>query len=160
MPARLTLAVALALSGPVVVLVALELAGGSNRPRPQYLLFPRGSQVPGTCTPFCEGSAELKWEYRVAWIGFALGLIGALLLLAIVGRRSLPRSTAYGSLAAVSGVAVVAAAWLALKSIEFCFGSLGCSPRPWDAFELVAVALLAQGVALVPVGALARRLRE
>jgi hypothetical protein len=102
----------------------------------------------------------LEAEYRAAWIGLALGLVGAAPVLLIVGLRPTSRRRAYSLVGAISGSALLAAAVIALTSLDLELTSGGSEPDPQDAFDRVALALFVEARALVPIGILARRLRE
>jgi hypothetical protein len=169
---RLTVALAAALAGPLVVIGALEHAGGSERPRPHHGLLEPGAAcltevperasvtvVPAIACPDIF-PPELSGDYRAGWIGVGIGLVGAALLLVVVGRRSVSRLAAYGSLAGDAAVCVFAAFMIAASSLESCL-LFGCGlPPPWDPFQRAALVLVVQGIAVVPLAAILRRLRD
>ncbi len=170
--AALAVAVALALGGPWIVLVAFGSAGGGDRPRPHVGLLEKGVGCLSdtrdyrlqttTPAPTCPDilPPELEAEYRAAWIGLALGLVGAALVLLIVGLGKPRGRSAYWLLGAISGTALLASAVIALSSLNLEFTSGGSEPDPRDAFDRVALVLFVEALALVPIGILARRLRE
>jgi hypothetical protein len=168
----LAAAVVLALGGPWFVLVAFDSAGGGDRPRPHVGLLEPGvgclsdsrdyrvqTTIPApTCPDILPPGLEA--EYRATWIGFALSLVGAALVLLMVGLRPTSRRRAYSLVGAISGSALLAAAVIALASLDLELTSGGSVPDPWDAFDRVALALFVEGLALVPLGVVVRRLRE
>ena len=79
-------------------------------------------------------------------------------MLLIVGRRPTPPRRAYSVLGAIAGTSLLAAAVIALASLDLELTSGGSVPDPWDAFDRVALALFVEALALVPIGVLARRL--
>jgi hypothetical protein len=166
----LTAATIVALAGPALVLAAFGSAGGGDRERPHVGLLERGvgcldderdyrleTTVPALSCPDI-APPGVRAEYRTAWIGLALGLVGAAVVLALVALRSTPSHVAYGVLALVAGVQFVTAAGVALASFDLEITSGGSVPTPRDAFDRVARWLFVAALALVPLGALARRL--
>jgi hypothetical protein len=168
----LAVAVALALAGPWVVLVAFGSAGGGDRPRPHVGLLETGVGCLSdtrdyrlhttTPAPTCPDIPPpgLEAEYRAAWIGLALSLVGSALVLLILGLRPTPGRRVYWLLGAMSGTALLTAALIALASIDLELTSGGSEPDPRDAFDRVSVVLFVEALVLVPIGILVRRLRE
>jgi hypothetical protein len=129
---RIVVSLALVACGLALVLVSFDAAGGTGRDRTEGLT---------------------GWQ-ALCWPGLALVVVGVGLALVWTVRR--PRPPKVGAFAALVAMSLASLYVTFALTFEWCAGSLGCVPEAPDAFTRASDVLLAIGLGLVPVGAMAR----